>query len=118
MNLWEETESVLLRRGKTWDGVIAVVGNCFRISREQFKELALTTDYDSSFGAPEIAIDLKIVGFDWWLERHEYDGSEWWEYKTMPNINLPLKSVKRLSVEGTDACGWQSLNELNGGTDE
>lgn len=118
MNLWAETERDLLRLGKTWDDVVAVVGNHFRISKEQFKELALNTDYDNSWGAPEVATDLKIVGSDFWLERHEYDGSEWWEYKTMPNINLPLKSVKRLSVVGTDDCGWQSLNELNGEIDE
>ena len=25
-----------------------------------------------------------VVGNNWWLERHEYDGSEWWEYKQFP----------------------------------
>jgi hypothetical protein len=29
---------------------------------------------------------LEIVGDDWWLERHEYDGAEWWEYKTKPSM--------------------------------
>ena len=24
------------------------------------------------------------VGDNWWLERAEYDGSEWWEFKTIP----------------------------------
>ena len=118
MNLWAETERDLIRLGKSWDDVVAVVGNCFRISKEQFKELALKTDYDNSWGAPEVATDLKIIGSDFWLERYEYDGSEWWEYKTMPNINLPLKSVKRLSISGTLDCGWMSLDELNGGTNE
>lgn len=118
MNLWEETVRDLSRLGKSWADVVAVTGNLFRISKEQFKKLAQKTNYDNGYGAPEIATDLKIVGSDWWLERHEYDGSEWWEYKTMPDIVLPLKSVERLSVEGTDECGWKSLNELNGGTDE
>lgn len=40
--------------------------------------------YDSGYGLAEIDEGLKVVGKDWWLERHEYDGSEWWEYKTMP----------------------------------
>jgi hypothetical protein len=25
-----------------------------------------------------------VIGSDWWLERHEYDGSEWWEFKSLP----------------------------------
>jgi len=40
--------------------------------------------YNNSFGGQEIAEDLLIVGEDWWMERCEYDGSEWWEFKTMP----------------------------------
>ena len=31
-----------------------------------------------------VAKDLVIVGEDWWLERREYDGSSWWEFKTLP----------------------------------
>lgn len=27
---------------------------------------------------------LIVVGKDFWLERHEYDGSEWWEFKSIP----------------------------------
>lgn len=41
-------------------------------------------DYDAGFGGAEVNQSLKLVGKDFWLERHEYDGSEWWEYKTLP----------------------------------
>ena len=41
-------------------------------------------EYDDGYGSPEIPTDLIIVGKDFWLERGEYDGSEWWEFKTMP----------------------------------
>lgn len=34
-------------------------------------------EYDAGYGGAEIESDLKIVGDDWWLERGEYDGSEW-----------------------------------------
>jgi hypothetical protein len=37
-------------------------------------------------------LKIIVVGKDWWLERHEYDGSEWWEFKTMPDKNKYLKS--------------------------
>ncbi len=50
----------------------------------EFERIAKLTDYDGGFGGQEIAKDLLVVGEDFWLERHEYDGSEWWEYKSMP----------------------------------
>lgn len=31
-----------------------------------------------------IPLDFVIVGKDWWLERTQYDGSEWFEFKTKP----------------------------------
>ena len=44
-------------------------------------------EYNDGYGIEEINTDLILVGKDFWLERHEYDGSEWWEYKSMPNVN-------------------------------
>jgi len=41
-------------------------------------------EYDSGYGATKVAKDFVIVGEDWWLERREYDGSTWWEFKTLP----------------------------------
>lgn len=42
-------------------------------------------EYDSGFGQQE------VFGFIWykggtWSERAEYDGSEWWAYKSCPEI--------------------------------
>lgn len=39
---------------------------------------------DSGCGGTVINTGLLIVGDNWWLERHEYDGSEWWEFKKYP----------------------------------
>lgn len=59
------------------------------------------------------------------MERHEYDGSEWWEFKTIPikpNRLLPnFKSLtERQAIENNiDLLGWNSLAKLNGiGKDE
>ena len=41
-------------------------------------------EYDSGYSASKVAKDLVIVCEDWWLERREYDGSSWWEFKTLP----------------------------------
>ena len=37
--------------------------------------------------ALEVAEDLVVVGDNWWIERHEYDGNEWWEYKEKAKAN-------------------------------
>lgn len=56
-------------------------------------------EYDNGYGDSEIP-DIKIVGKDWWLERYEYDGSEWWEFKT-----LPVKPSKLIRME--DMNWWR-----------
>ena len=55
-----------------------------------------SVDYDDGFGGQEIPSELIVVGEDWWLERHEYDGSEWWEFKTMPVKPTAIKQGANL----------------------
>lgn len=48
---------------------------------------SIDIDYDSGFGGQE------LYGTIWyadgtWSEREDYDGSEWWEYKKCPKIDL------------------------------
>lgn len=53
-------------------------------------------DYDSGYGGNEVEGHLVVVGDGWWLERGEYDGSEWWEFKTLPQMpsdHIPLRST-------------------------
>lgn len=49
-----------------------------------FNAISLTP-YDNSYGTQELFGIVWMNNGDW-LERHEYDGSEWWEYKTCPDI--------------------------------
>lgn len=95
-NLWDETKSVLRVHGKSFSDVQYVCGNQFEVLN--FEELARRTNYDNGFGSQEVAEDLKIVGDNWWLERHEYDGSEWWEYKEKPR--RPKSTVKMKKLTG------------------
>ena len=53
---------------------------------KEFLEHA-NVEYNDGYGLEEINTDLILVGKDFWLERGTYDGSEWWEYKSMPNVN-------------------------------
>ena len=85
MNLLNETRDILLSNNKTFDDVL-FVGDDSTHSKMTVKEFLehANVEYNDGFGNEEINTDLILVGKDFWLERHEYDGSEWWEYKSMP----------------------------------
>lgn len=91
INFLRETIWCLECHGKTETDVLWV-GRGFGIFSQEEPYKATWEDfkakadfkYDNGFGAQEIPGDLIIVGKDFWLERHEYDGQEWWEFKTMP----------------------------------
>lgn len=103
MNLFEETDRKIHEvAGKTW-GDITWIGisdktemwddatNSYipipacEFDIWEFIEVANTIEYDAGYGTQEINKHLVIVFEDGsWLERAEYDGSEWWEYKDTP----------------------------------
>ena len=85
-NLYDETARMLEVNGKgpadcRWVGS---VDGSMAISWAAFEVIAKRTNYDAGFGGQVISPRLVVVGDDWWMERHEYDGSEWWEFKTLP----------------------------------
>ena len=82
MNLWKETVAKLEKHGKTVADIKFVQTRKGRI--ENFEELAKKIDYDDGYGGQQIEPSLVIVGDDWWLERAEYDGAEWFEFKKQP----------------------------------
>ena len=88
MNLLNETRDILLSNNKTFDDVLFVGDGSThtKMTVKEFLEHA-NVEYSGGYGLEEINTKLILVGKDFWLERHEYDGSEWWEYKSMPNIN-------------------------------
>lgn len=117
-NLWKETINKLVDHKKCFDDVIAICGNDFQITKDDFEKYS-NTEYDDGFGSPKVAEDLLIIGSDFWLERHEYDGAEWWEFKQMPKYKeLPFKPITALTVKqaqenGVDCSyGWETLANL------
>lgn len=76
MNLLQETIEALKDEGLSSSNVLWVGTKEARISWDNFEQIA-NVEYSSGFGPQEVAKDLIIVGQNWWLERHEYDGSEW-----------------------------------------
>lgn len=87
-NLLKETKETLELHSKTFDDII-FVGDDSTHTKMTVKEFLEHTnfEYNDGYGLEEINTDLILVGKDFWLERNTYDGSEWWEYKSMPNVN-------------------------------
>jgi hypothetical protein len=98
INLLKETIEDLTINGRVETEVVWVGNEEYRCSWEQFAEVAKDENYDNGFGGANIATDLLVVGKDFWLERHEYDGSEWWEYKELPK--MPTQEFKPTTFVG------------------
>lgn len=119
MNLLKETELELIKHGKTIEDIKWVGTRHHYVDIDKFIEIANVL-YDDSYGAPEVAENLIVAGDGWWLERQEYDGSEWWEFKeaiTKPEEKLELKAltVGQAASNGLDVgYGWETLESLNG----
>ena len=93
VNLLKETIGCINDNGKQTSDVLWVGRNYYDWKKEEQIIYKNTWDnfclnanffYDSGYGRNKIPMDLIVVGKDFWLERHEYDGSEWWEFKTIP----------------------------------
>lgn len=100
-NLWEETIRTLGRHDLDFDtDVIQVQTADGYIEKETFKTMAMAINYDSGYGMAEIREDLIIIGKDWWLERREYDGSEWWAFLSIPPLTNENAGAPKLTTEG------------------
>jgi hypothetical protein len=107
-NLLKETKEELEEHKLSGSDVLWVGSKDLYTTWDNFIEIA-NVEYDSGFGVQGVIFDLLIVGKDWWLERHEYDGSEWWEFKRLPikpNRKQRITGVLRINYEG-------NLKELN-----
>lgn len=118
MNLFKETLEILKDNSKNFEDILWIGTINYYVDKEKFKEIA-NIEYDDSYGAQEVAKNLIIVGNDWYLERHEYDGSEWWEFKTIPikpdkELDLKALTVDQAYENGIDiSCGWETLERMN-----
>lgn len=115
-NLLTETEEVLNSYDKKLSDILWVGGEDFEIDLQNFLDVAEQTDYNSDFGAQKVATDLMIIGKDFWMERREHDGSEWWEFYTMPEPpNHNIRHIDFLGVHGNQ-IGWCTLSQINRGS--
>lgn len=98
MNLLKGTLDLMLLYDKDITDIrfFGIKGECY-FSIFDFEKM-FNIEYDDGFGGTNIPETLVIVFKDnAWLERHEYDGSEWWEYKETPikpkDRYIPLKPI-------------------------
>ena len=121
MNLLKETEKILKENGKSFDDIKWIGNKDYYIDIDKFIEVA-DTEYDDGYGRTEVALDLIIVGSNWWLERAEYDGMEWWEFKQMPKKPKKESELKALTCNQAEknnpnnyyysGCGLEFMNDL------
>ena len=83
VNFLKETLDKMIENGVSPDDVLYVFNSFGYCSWEEFEKLA-SFDYNNGYGLAAIDINLIVRGSDWWLERSEYDGSEWWEFRREP----------------------------------
>jgi hypothetical protein len=110
MNLLIETIEILNENNKTPADVLWVGGAKQYFTWDEFASVA-NVEYSNGYGSQEVATDLVVVGKDFWLERHEYDGSEDWEFKTMPTKPQIHKAPQQ--VTGGRYDDLESLNAQN-----
>jgi hypothetical protein len=105
MNFLKETVEDLERIGKTIDDIEKVYCSEFQITKENFIEFA-DQEYDDGLGVQEMPLDIVILGSDFYMTRHEYDGSENWDIHIMPEFEeLPTRTIE---VKDGGAM-WESL---------
>lgn len=106
-NLLKETIDCLKDYGKTendvlWVGYYDNDGG-YKTTWDDFKSKA-NFEYDNNSGEAEISSNLVIVGSDFWLERDEYDGSEWWEFRAFPKEPTRTKELPYINNRNQMKC--------------
>lgn len=119
VNLLQETIDCLNYNGKHAEDVVWVGNKKEWFSWKQFVDAA-NFEYNSHYGKAMINESLVVVGHGWWLEREEYDGQEWWEFKEMPTtfnkINLTgigAPVFRRNIVNSPTEYYLNAINEFN-----
>ena len=121
-NFLEETLKVLKDNGKNPSDVYWCIfatetrnqDTPMELSWDLFKVVA-NFKYYSDHGTNFIHMGARIIGHDWWLEREEYDGKEWWAFKTMPIRGKSSISCKGIYLNDDNEYSWYTGFEFNDG---
>jgi hypothetical protein len=124
-NLLQETLDALSANEKSPSDVEWVGSDDGWFTWDEFATVAAAADYEAWFGSAKVAQDLIVSGNGFWLERGEYDGSEWWEFKTSKKRPVYRRAVDALTVNqghalGRDdlSCGCENLAQVAGWSED
>ena len=105
LHILEKTKSVVkcayikCERGSYWDDNDSYVQPAPILLKEgytpeEYEEFLqkLNFEYDAGYGGQELHGMIWLKEENTWMERGEYDGSEWWEYRKCPKIPEELKA--------------------------
>lgn len=111
MNLLKETLEDIEESGHQADDIIFIGSEQTGHSCDwQEFEVIANVEYCAGFGSQKIASDLIIAfsdGSKMW--RHEYDGSENWDYSTPFKMPVDKKKITTVCNGGM----WESLEHMN-----
>ena len=97
MNLYTEITDILKTHRKTIIDILYVTGidnksTCF--NPNDFLDAARNIDYNDGYGVEEINVNLRIVLKNGdFLKRSTYDGLEWFEYISIPKMDVEIKNL-------------------------
>ena len=105
LHILERTKSVVkcayikCERGSYWDDNDSYVQPAPILLKEgytpeEYEEFLqkLNFEYDAGYGGQELHGMIWLKEENTWMERGEYDGSEWWEYRKCPKVPDELKA--------------------------
>lgn len=103
IDLIQETKNYMASLGYKKEDIAWIGGRQFAVPINCFWDCPPQM-YDPGYGSVHVAIDLTIVFKDnTWLERQEYDGSEWWVHRKAPQEPFEHKWVNTFIDDGYDA---------------
>lgn len=89
---------------------IGTIDGKYRMTWDKFRDKANFV-YDNGYGSQIIAHDLIVYFCDGtFLERAEYDGSEWWEYRGLLSY---VGGSQDFDILGLDEWHYGSVEEIN-----
>ena len=111
--LYETREAIKQSKHRPWD--IIFIGSKYSGHSCTWQEFIGLADqqYDNGYGSQEVALDLIIVFKDSsYLEREEYDGSEWWQLIEPFTMPLSKHIIRHLFIKGFMEDTLETINGI------
>ena len=111
INLLQETVEILHSHDKTPEAVrwVGSKDGKYAVTWEEFSRFADCV-YDRDYNKQYVARDLVVVGDNWWLERKEYEGAEWWIFLQFPQAKA-ANAFSTVFIDKDDR-GWLTIEQI------